>query len=431
MGEFGKCLFGGLSSFYEIWKPSLAMILVQICYAGLNILSKIALNQGMSHFVLVFYRHLVATIVTAPLAYILERNTRPKLTIKIFGEFFISSLFGISLNQNFYNTGLTYTSATFSTALLNLVPAITFLMAIVFRMESLSIRSLAGQAKIVGTLICLSGAMTMTFYKGIKIQLWPSPFHLSQYNKSNHKTEDLTKGSLLVVMGCISYSAWFILQTRISKKYPFPYSSTAITSFLVSIQCAVITLIFERGHYGVWVLGWNVNLLTAIYSGVIGSGVAFCLMVWCVEKKGPVFTAMFYCYVWATCINNSSYIGVIGAILIVTAKSFGTSVYTMKAENTTEYHVEKPEVVVQMVESSLNSSRMNLISCEMGNPIDDCGVVIPTGLITERGWLTVPLDLTKMPLEEIQMRGAHPSIMGTELEVMDMGFPSLEEVQFG
>ncbi|XP_057831597.2 WAT1-related protein At2g39510 isoform X2 [Cryptomeria japonica] len=293
MAEFGKCLFGCLPSFYEKSKPALAMIIVQICFAGLNILSKIALNQGMSHYVLIFYRQLFATIATAPVAYILERKTRPKLTIRIFGEIFICSFLGISLNMNFYYTGLSYTTATFSTALLNLVPAITFLMAIVFRMERLSIRSLASQAKIVGTLVCVSGAMTMTFYRGIKIQLWPSPFDLSRYTKSNTTTEDFTKGSLFVVMGCICFSTWFILQTHISKKYPVQYSSTAISFFLATIQCAVITLIFERGHYGVWVLGWNVKLLTAIYSGVIASGVAFCLMAWCIKKRGPIFTTMF------------------------------------------------------------------------------------------------------------------------------------------
>ncbi|GLJ17508.1 hypothetical protein SUGI_0304520 [Cryptomeria japonica] len=43
-----------------------------------------------------------------------------------------------------------------------------------------------------------------------------------------------------------------------------------------------------------------------------------------------------------------------------------------KAENSDKYHVEKPELVVQMVERSLNNSKRKLSSCETGNPIDDC-----------------------------------------------------------
>ncbi|GLJ17369.1 hypothetical protein SUGI_0301700 [Cryptomeria japonica] len=231
MGEVGKCWCGDLSAFFEKSKPSLAMIFVQFGFAGMNIISKMALNQGMSHFVLVFYRHLVATIVTAPLAYFLER---------------------ITLNQIFYYSGLKYTTATFASALINLIPVITFLMAIIFRMEKVDFKSRAGQAKIIGTLVCVSGAMSMTFYKGIKIQLWPSPFHFGEHNESDSKNEDLTKGSLMV--------------KSISKKYPAQYSSTTIMCSLVTIQSAVLTLVFERGHYGVWILGWNVKLLTAIYS---------------------------------------------------------------------------------------------------------------------------------------------------------------------
>ncbi|XP_059073649.1 WAT1-related protein At2g39510-like [Cryptomeria japonica] len=293
MGEVGKCWCGDLSAFFEKSKPSLAMIFVQFGFAGMNIISKMALNQGMSHFVLVFYRHLVATIVTAPLAYFLERKTRPRLTFTIFCEIFISSLFGITLNQIFYYSGLKYTTATFASALINLIPVITFLMAIIFRMEKVDFKSRAGQAKIIGTLVCVSGAMSMTFYKGIKIQLWPSPFHFGEHNESDSKNEDLTKGSLMVVSGCIFFSTWFIFQKSISKKYPAQYSSTTIMCSLVTIQSAVLTLVFERGHYGVWILGWNVKLLTAIYSGVVASGIGLCLMAWCVKKKGPVFTTMF------------------------------------------------------------------------------------------------------------------------------------------
>ncbi|GLJ17453.1 hypothetical protein SUGI_0303890 [Cryptomeria japonica] len=59
---------------------------------------------------------------------------------------------------------------------------------------------------------------------------------------------------------------------------------------------------------------------------------------------------------------------------LVMAKSFGTSANMTKPENGVKYHVEKPELVVQMVERSLNSSKRQLsyLSCGTGNPIDDC-----------------------------------------------------------
>ncbi|GLJ17476.1 hypothetical protein SUGI_0304230 [Cryptomeria japonica] len=59
-------------------------------------------------------------------------------------------------------------------------------------------------------------------------------------------------------------------------------------------------------------------------------------------------------------------------IKLVMVESIRTPFNMTKAENSDKYHVEKPELVVQMVERSLNNSKRKLSSCETGNPIDDC-----------------------------------------------------------
>lgn len=64
---------GRWSRYFVICKPYLAMISLQFGYAGMNILTKFSLNHGMSHYVLVVYRHAFATLSIAPLALILER----------------------------------------------------------------------------------------------------------------------------------------------------------------------------------------------------------------------------------------------------------------------------------------------------------------------------------------------------------------------
>jgi hypothetical protein len=46
----------------------------------MDILSKAALNQGMSNYVLVVYRHAVATVVIAPFAAILDKSLSLSLT---------------------------------------------------------------------------------------------------------------------------------------------------------------------------------------------------------------------------------------------------------------------------------------------------------------------------------------------------------------
>jgi hypothetical protein len=61
--------------FMEKAKPYFAMICLQFGYAGMNVITKVSLNHGMSHYVLVVYRHAFATISIAPFALILERYT--------------------------------------------------------------------------------------------------------------------------------------------------------------------------------------------------------------------------------------------------------------------------------------------------------------------------------------------------------------------
>ena len=49
------------------------MLLVQIGFAGMNLLSKMALDNGMSPYVLIAYRSLMAAVFLAPFALYFER----------------------------------------------------------------------------------------------------------------------------------------------------------------------------------------------------------------------------------------------------------------------------------------------------------------------------------------------------------------------
>lgn len=57
----------------KIAKPYLAMVSLQIGYAGLYVIAMLSMKHGMSHFVLAVYRNAVATLTIAPFAFVLER----------------------------------------------------------------------------------------------------------------------------------------------------------------------------------------------------------------------------------------------------------------------------------------------------------------------------------------------------------------------
>ena len=64
-------------------KLYLACILLQFGYAGMSIIAKNALDQGMSHFVFIAYRMAIASVVIAPFAIVLERSLSLSLYIYI------------------------------------------------------------------------------------------------------------------------------------------------------------------------------------------------------------------------------------------------------------------------------------------------------------------------------------------------------------
>lgn len=65
---------GSLGAILDQSKPFLAVLFLQFGLSGMSIITKFALNQGMSQHVLVVYRHAIATLVIAPFAIILERS---------------------------------------------------------------------------------------------------------------------------------------------------------------------------------------------------------------------------------------------------------------------------------------------------------------------------------------------------------------------
>ncbi|KAK9077114.1 hypothetical protein SSX86_005450 [Deinandra increscens subsp. villosa] len=308
-------------------KPVLLMVAVQTAFAGVNVLYKLAANDGMVLPILVAYRFLFSTAFIVPLALLMERKKRPKLTWMILLQAFCCGLFGGSLAQNFYAKALSLTSATFAAATTNLIPAITFLLAVCFGMEKLGWKTYPGVAKITGTALGVGGAMLLTFYKGVDLHLWKTNVDLlnGQHHASNVQySSNRVMGSLLAIGSCISYSMWLIIQTNMVKTYPCPYSVTALTSCMGAVQAVVFGLCTER-HWGDWKLGWNVRLLTVAYSGMLASGLMFTFITWCVQMRGPLFVSAFtplmlvlVALAGSLVLNESLNLGsVLGAILII------------------------------------------------------------------------------------------------------------------
>lgn len=57
------------------YQPYLAMLFIQVLYAGMALFSKASISDGMNPYVFVFYRQAFATLALAPFAIFLERSS--------------------------------------------------------------------------------------------------------------------------------------------------------------------------------------------------------------------------------------------------------------------------------------------------------------------------------------------------------------------
>ncbi|KAK2418013.1 WAT1-related protein [Trifolium repens] len=311
---------------YEAWKPFIAVVFLQFGYAGMDVLSKAALNKGMSNYVLVVYRHAVAFIVIVPFAIILEKKVRPKMTFSIFMKLVILSVLEPVIDQNLYFLGMKYTTATFAVAMFNVLPAITFVVAWILKLEKIKMKSVHSQAKIVGTVATVVGAMLMTLLKGPILNIFGIHGSSAQIqHNSGANLQHAIKGSIMITIGCFSCACFMILQAITLETYPAELSLTAWICLLGTIEGGIVALIMERGEPSVWSLNWDTKLLAAVYSGIVCSGMAYYIQGAVMRYRGPVFVTTFnpLCMVIVAIMGSfflaeKIYLGrVIGAVVII------------------------------------------------------------------------------------------------------------------
>ncbi|KAK6779331.1 hypothetical protein RDI58_021515 [Solanum bulbocastanum] len=279
---------------YNRAKPFLAVIFLQFGLAGMDILTKVALNEGMSNYVFVVYRHAVATLVIAPFAIILDKKVRPKMTPSIFAKLVLLSLLEPVIDQNLYSIGLKYTTATFAAAMCNILPAITFILAWLFRLEKVKLTSIRSQAKIVGTVATVAGAMIMTLVRGPIVELFWTTGNGGHASQSGGlDLSHAIKGSIMITIGCFSWAAFMILQAITLRTYPAELSLTAWICLLGTTEGAIVAMVMERGKSAVWAINWDSKFLAAVYSGIFCSGLAYYIQGVIMKDRGPVFVTAF------------------------------------------------------------------------------------------------------------------------------------------
>ncbi|OMO75241.1 Drug/metabolite transporter [Corchorus olitorius] len=308
-----------------------AMLALQFGYAGFHVVSRAALNMGISKVVYPVYRNIIALLLLLPFAYFLEKKERPAITLNFLIQFFFLALVGMTANQGFYLLGLDNTSPTFASAIQNSVPAITFLMAALLRIEKVRLDRKDGISKVTGTILCVCGASVITLFKGPVIYS-PAPTLNSPLLVATPKLASLgdengknwTLGCLYLIGHCLSWSGWLVLQAPVLKKYPARLSVTSYTCFFGVIQFLIIAAFIERDPHA-WLIHTGGEVFSVLYAGVVASGIAFAVQIWCIDRGGPVFVAVYQpvqtlvvAIMTSLALGEEFYLGgILGAILII------------------------------------------------------------------------------------------------------------------
>ncbi|CAL5375035.1 unnamed protein product [Camellia sinensis] len=275
-----------------------------VMYAGVSLTTRAALLQGMSPRVFVAYRQAIATLVIAPIAYF----TREKEEWQMFGmEELLVDIFHHSY----------------------------------WLLEKVDMRSVRSMAKIIGTVLCVSGAVSMAFLRGPK--LLNTQFLPSKSLFASEGGDDWLLGCLFLFAGCCCWSVWLILQVPLSRCYPDHLSLTAWMCFIAMLQSAAVALFFDRDLQA-WNLQSNLQLSCCFFTG-ISSAISFFGQAWCISHRGPLFSAMFnplstvIVTIFASIfLHEEIYSGsLVGAVAVV------IGLYTVlwgKAKDLEEFHVE-------------------------------------------------------------------------------------------
>ncbi|KAF9592011.1 hypothetical protein IFM89_011594 [Coptis chinensis] len=235
----------------------------------------------------------------------MDGKTRPPLPFTTIMKIFVLASLGSTLNLNLYYAGLKYTSPTVATALTNVT-----------------------------------------------------------YSWSHILNRSFTPGSALVLASNAAWSAWFILQALICKDYPANLSLNTLICFFASLQSTVLGFILDRQATS-WKLGWNVQLFTIVYCGLVNSALVYFLQTWCLNEKGQVFAAMFspllliiIAIFSAIAFAERLHVGsFIGSVIII----FG--LYCVLWGKSEDGSVEKEP---ESKESSLNTQKLEIIlDCEL------------------------------------------------------------------
>ncbi|CAI9092861.1 OLC1v1028205C3 [Oldenlandia corymbosa var. corymbosa] len=271
--------------------PYVGMVISQFAQAGNLIVSKEALIDGMSTYTLAFYSSVISSFILLPSSFLLYRTTPLPLCCDFFWSCFLIGVLGFLMKITAM-AGTLYASPSLCSAILNLIPGFTFVLAVLFRMEILDFRSFSSLAKTIGTVVSILGALVATFYQGPSLLSTLSSPNLSVHFLLN-QSSNWVPGGIISGICAMGASVLIMTQAFVLRKYPVELIIMFCYGCFLALLSATASLVMDE-EYSTWRLNSKSRLLAVIYSGLFGNVTQLTLCAWVVRKRGPLFAASFH-----------------------------------------------------------------------------------------------------------------------------------------